>query len=210
MPILCPSPLFVTCSASFPCRELLFTPKYSRQKLLHHQIFPLPFPFSLSITFSFVPTGLLCLRWLTPITVLRLLGYKMWPPARQGLHPGHCCVLNSCVEPQTQKGLKKYFSDLIGELEFFFFFKKMAYFFLSQDTTVRDEPSSSLTFQVELLVIPAANRENESEQAKSSKSYAGDSDFMSQKTKHLDTKVLCLFFWQAMQMFPNIQMFSLI
>ena len=113
MPILCPSPLFVMCSASFPCRELLFTPKYSRQKLLHHQIFPLPFPFSLSITFSFVPTGLLCLRWLAPITVLRLLGYKMWPPARQGLHPGHCCVLNSCVEPQTQKGLKKYFSDLI-------------------------------------------------------------------------------------------------
>lgn len=88
----------------------------------------------------------------------------------------------------------------------------MACFFLSQDTTVRDEPSSSLTFQVELLVIPATNRENESEQAKSSKSYAGALDFMSQNTKHLDTKFLCLFFffWQAMQMFPNIQMFSLI
>ena len=70
----------------------------------------------------------------------------------------------------------------------------MAYFFLSQDTTVRDEPSSSLTFQ---LVIPATNRENESEQVTSSKSYAGDSDFMSQNTKHLDTKFLCLFFFLA-------------
>ena len=195
VPIICPSPLCVMCSASFPCRELLFTPKTLGKNYSITRSFPSPF--SLSITFSFVPTGLLCLCWLAPITVLRLLGYKMWPPARQGLHPGHCCVLNSCVGPQTQKGLKKYFSDLISELEFFFFLKKMAYFFLSQDTTVRDEPSSSLTFQVELLVIPATNRENESEQVTSSKSYAGDSDSMSKNTKHLDTKFLCLFFFLA-------------
>ena len=122
VPIICPSPLCVMCSASFPCRELLFTPKTLGKNYSITRSFPSPF--SLSITFSFVPTGLLCLCWLAPITVLRLLGYKMWPPARQGLHPGHCCVLNSCVGPQTQKGLKKYFSDLISELEFFFFFKE--------------------------------------------------------------------------------------
>ena len=54
----------------------------------------------------------------------------------------------------------------------------MTYFFLPQDITVRDESTSSITFRVELLVIPVTNREDESGQEASSKRHAGDSDFV--------------------------------
>ena len=69
-----------TCDAFFPFSigQLLFTPKDSRQKLLHHRIFPLPFPFSP------VNNIFICARKLSALMfissnhpVLRLLGCEI-------------------------------------------------------------------------------------------------------------------------------------